>query len=70
MFHQTHRDPDGVQGFHAPTGVVPSFQRKLLANGFEEYVDGYWDPAFHEVEAPPVFDGVATVGPNARAPKR
>jgi Flp pilus assembly protein, ATPase CpaF len=65
VFTQTARDPDGVQGYHAPTGVVPTFQRKLLANGFEEYVDDYFDPSLYDLEAPPVFEGAATVGPNA-----
>lgn len=66
VFTQTARDPDGVQGYHAPTGVVPSFQRKLLANGFQEYVDTYFDPTLYDLEPPPVFEGVATVGPKGQ----
>jgi len=67
VFTQTARDPDGVQGYHAPTGVVPTFQRKLLANGFEEYVDEYFNPTLYELDPPPVFEGVASVGPNSPA---
>ena len=65
LFTQTARDAEGVQGYHAPTGVVPSFQRKLLANGFAEYVDDYFDPSLYGLEAPPLFEGRAKVGPNA-----
>jgi pilus assembly protein CpaF len=68
VFTQTERNPEGVQGFHAPTGVVPSFQRKLLANGFGEFTNEYFDPTTYGLEAPPIFEGKATVGPAARTP--
>jgi pilus assembly protein CpaF len=68
VFTQTARDPDGVQGYHAPTGVVPTFQRKLLANGFAEYVDDYFDPTLYGLDPPPIFEGRAKVGPNAAPP--
>jgi pilus assembly protein CpaF len=59
VFTQTARDPDGVQGYHAPTGVIPTFQRKLLANGFDEFGDEFFDPLYHGVEPPPIFEGVS-----------
>jgi len=70
VFTQTARDPDGVQGYHAPTGVVPNWQRKLLANGFDEYTDEYFDPTLYGLEPPPVFEGRATVGPHAAPPAK
>jgi len=65
VYTQTARDPEGVQGYHAPTGVVPTWQRKLLANGFSEYTDEYFDPTAYNLPAPPMFEGTAKVGPNA-----
>lgn len=68
LFTQTARSPEGVQGYHAPTGVVPGCQRKLLSNGFSEYVDEYFNPELYGLQAPPVYEGVAKVGPNAAQP--
>jgi pilus assembly protein CpaF len=59
VFTQTARDPDGVKGYHAPTGVIPNFQRKMLANGFEELTDEFFDPVYQGLEPPPHFEGVS-----------
>ncbi len=45
--------------------MVPTWQRKLLANGFSEYTDEYFDPSLSNLPAPPMFEGKAKVGPNA-----
>ena len=60
VFTQTSRDENGVKGYHAPTGVIPGFQRKLIANGMTEFVDEFFDPLFYGLEPPPLFDGVPT----------
>ncbi len=59
VFTQTARDPEGVQGYFAPTGVIPNFQRKMLANGFDEFVDEYFDPLYQGLEQPPIYEGVS-----------
>ena len=59
VFSQTARSPEGVEGYHAPTGVIPTFQRKLLANGFDEFVDEFFDPLYQGLEQPPHFEGVS-----------
>ncbi|MFH2005313.1 MAG: CpaF family protein [bacterium] len=60
VFTQTARDPSGVQGYHAPTGVIPTFQRKLLANGMSEFTDEFFDPLYYGLEPPPIFEGVSS----------
>ncbi len=59
VFTQTARNADAVEGYHAPTGVIPNFQRKLLANGFEEFTDDFFDPLYQGFEQPPIFEGVS-----------
>jgi len=67
VFTQTNRSPEGVEGYHAPTGVIPNCQRKLLANGFDEFTDDFFDPLYQGLEQPPLFEGVSAfeeVGPH------
>jgi len=59
VFSQTARDPEGVKGYFAPTGVIPNFQRKLLANGFDEFTDDFFDPVYQGLVPPPLFEGVS-----------
>jgi len=66
IYTQTERNADGVVGYHSPTGVVPTFQRKLLSNGFGEFTNEYFDPATYGADPPPIFEGTATVGAGAR----
>ncbi len=66
VYTQTGRDEEGrVLGYLAPTGVLPTFHRKLLANGFEDMQDYFFDPDTYGLPAPVVFDGAAAVGPAA-----
>lgn len=68
VFTQTARDPEGVQGYHAPTGVIPHFQRKMLANGFEEFSDDFFDPLYQGLEQPPIFEGASAFDDANAAP--
>lgn len=57
IYNQTHRDQDGkIHGYHTPTGIIPHFQRKLLANGFEDMTDDFFNPATWGLEAPKYFE--------------
>ena len=63
VYTQTGREKDGqVLGYLAPTGVLPSFHGKLLANGFDDLDAFFFDPATYELPPPPVFDGKRQVG--------
>ncbi len=58
VFTQTGRDEEGrVMGCLAPTGVVPTFMNKLIANGFVEFDHAFFDPRTYGYDPPPVFTG-------------
>lgn len=40
-------------GYHAPTGILPSFLPKLRAEGFTDLDERFFDPATHGVPPPP-----------------
>lgn len=66
VYTQTGRDEEGkVHGYLAPTGVVPSFHRKLIANGFTDLDTFFFDPSTYGLTPPPLFMGKASVGPAA-----
>ena len=63
VYTQTGRDEEGkVQGYLAPTGVLPTFLDKLVANGFVEFDKYYFNAATYGLEPPPMFTGKALVG--------
>jgi pilus assembly protein CpaF len=67
-YTQTGRDEEGrVMGYLAPTGVLPTFTRKLIADGFHEFDEYYFDPSTYGMEPPPMFAGEPTVGPAAQS---
>jgi hypothetical protein len=67
VFTQTGRDEEGrVMGYLAPTGVLPTFMHKLIADGFTEFDEYYFDPSTYGVDPPPMFAGEASVGPAAQ----
>lgn len=50
------RDESGrVQGYFAPTGIVPRFLPKARAIGFMDLDEKFFDPATYGVPAPPLF---------------
>ncbi len=58
VFTQTGRDENGkVQGYMAPTGVIPTIQRKLLANGLNDFTEEFFQPETYDYEPPPFFEG-------------
>lgn len=57
VFTQTDKEPDGtVIGYMSPTGVTPTFQSYLLANGFEEFTNEYFLPETYGYPPPPFFN--------------
>ncbi|RMG17180.1 MAG: CpaF family protein [Deltaproteobacteria bacterium] len=56
VFTQTHKDADGkIHGYHAPTGLLPTFLDKLKAYGFDDIDETFFDPRAHGLEPPPVY---------------
>jgi len=54
-FTVTGKDEEGrIQGYHAPTGILPTFLPKLQAYGFPEMDESFFDPATYGLEKPPV----------------
>ena len=49
-----------VKGFMAPTGVQPTFQSKLLADGFNDMTPAFFLPETHGLPQPPYFSGERT----------
>ncbi len=57
LYNQTARNEDGqIVGYHVPTGIRPTIQRKLLANGFTDMTDDFFDPATYGLEPAAYFD--------------
>ncbi len=53
VYTMTGKDADGrVQGYHAPTGILPTFFHKLAAHGFPEMDESFFDPASYGYERP------------------
>lgn len=57
-FQVTGKDDEGrIQGYHTPTGILPTFLEKLQAYGFPEMDEAYFDPATYGCR-PPNVDAV------------
>jgi pilus assembly protein CpaF len=52
-----------IVGQLAPTGVVPTFQRQLIADGFAELDDGFFQPQTYGYAAPAHFVGDPSPAP-------
>jgi pilus assembly protein CpaF len=53
------RDEDGnILGYHAPTGILPTFLAKARAYGFTDLTEAFFDPATYGVPPPPLLHGV------------
>lgn len=58
IYTQTGRREDGtVEGYLAPTGIVPAFQGYLFANGFTDLTEGFFAPETYGYPEPPYFSG-------------
>ena len=49
----TRGDEDEVLGYHAPTGIIPTFVHRARAMGLTELTDAFFDPATYGVPPPP-----------------
>jgi pilus assembly protein CpaF len=59
LFVPVTKDEDGkILGYHAPTGVLPSFLAKARAYGFEDLTDEFFDPRTYGLPVPPAIHGV------------
>lgn len=53
------KDEDGrVLGYHAPTGILPTFLQKARAYGFDDLTEAFFDPATYGVPPPPLIHGL------------
>jgi pilus assembly protein CpaF len=53
------KDEDGkVLGYHAPTGILPTFLPKARAYGFGDLTDAFFDPRTYGVPPPPLIHGL------------
>jgi len=58
IYTQTGRAEDGaVVGYLSPTGLVPSFQGYLFANGFNDLTEDFFKPETYGYQPPPYFAG-------------
>lgn len=49
----TGKDEDGrILGYHAPTGILPTFMKRLETQGFSDLDEAFFDPATYGVRAP------------------
>ncbi|MDC0710866.1 CpaF family protein [Stigmatella sp. ncwal1] len=56
VFTPVTKDEDGhVLGYHAPTGIIPTFVSKARAYGFNDLDESFFDPATYGVPPPPSF---------------
>jgi hypothetical protein len=56
VFHATGKDEEGrIQGYHAPTGILPTFLEKLKTYDFPEMDETFFDPATYG-HPPPAAD--------------
>jgi pilus assembly protein CpaF len=53
------KDENGkILGYHAPTGILPTFMAKARAYGFEDLDENFFDPATYGVPPPPLIHGL------------
>ena len=59
LFVPMSKDDEGnVVGYHAPTGILPSFLTKAFAHGFDDLTPEFFDPATYGLPPPPLIHGV------------
>ena len=59
LFIPVTKDEDGkILGYHAPTGILPSFLAKARAYGFEDLTDEFFDPRTYGLPVPPMIHGL------------
>lgn len=59
LFIPVTKDEEGrILGYHAPTGILPSFLAKARAYGFEDLTDEFFDPRTYGLPPPPLIHGL------------
>ncbi len=64
VYTPVRKDENGkIIGYHAPTGILPTFLGRCHAYGFADLTEEFFDPATYGVPPPPIFnhaEGVKT----------
>jgi pilus assembly protein CpaF len=57
VFTQTGKNPvtGRIEGYHAPTGILPSFFSRIRAAGIQGLDEWFFDPAYYGLPPPPHF---------------
>ncbi|MBS1152889.1 MAG: type secretion system ATPase, TadA family, partial [Myxococcaceae bacterium] len=59
LFVPVSKDEEGnILGYHAPTGILPTFMAKARAYGFTDLTEDFFDPAAYGIPPPPLLHGV------------
>ena len=59
LFTPVTKDEDGAMlGYHAPTGILPTFLAKARAYGFTDLTPEFFDPTTYGVPPPPLVHGM------------
>jgi pilus assembly protein CpaF len=59
LYVPVSKDAEGnVLGYHAPTGILPTFLHKARAFGFTDLTEAFFDPATYGVPPPPLIHGL------------
>ncbi len=54
VYVPTHKDKDGhIHGYHAPTGLLPTFLGRLQSHGFPDITETFFDPKTYGLPPPP-----------------
>lgn len=57
VYTPVRKDADGkIIGYHAPTGIIPTFIDRCHAYGFDDLTEEFFDPATYGVPPPPIFN--------------
>ena len=59
VFIPVTKDSDGnILGYHAPTGILPTWLSRARAYGFTDLDEAYFDPATYGIPPPPLVHGL------------
>ena len=59
LYTPVGKDEQGnILGYHAPTGILPTFLMKARAYGFTDLDEAFFDPATYGLPPPPLVHGV------------
>jgi pilus assembly protein CpaF len=59
LYIPVSKDENGkILGYHAPTGILPTFMAKARAYGFEDLTPEFFDPRTYGVPPPPLIHGL------------